>query len=51
LVNQARKGGQRTIKLYGSKSIQDLLQGLDKAEPLAVDDWPLIQKIISNQKK
>ena len=41
----------RTIKLYGSKSIQDLLQGLNKAVPLAVDNWELIQKIISNQKK
>ena len=51
LVNQARKGGQRSIKLYGSKSIQDLLQGLDKAVPLAVDNWELIQKIIGNQKK
>ena len=51
LVNQAPKGGQRTIKLYGSKSIQDILQGLDKAVPLAVDNWELIQKIIGNQKK
>ena len=48
LVNQAPKGGQRSVKLYGSKSIQDILKGLDKAVPLAVDDWELIEKIISN---
>ena len=48
LVNQAPKGGQRSVKLYGSKSIQDILKGLDKAVPLAVDDWQLIEKIISN---
>ena len=50
LVNQARKGGPRSVKLYGSKSIQDLIKGIDQADPLAVDDWQLIQKIISNQK-
>jgi len=48
LVNQAPKGCQRSVKLYGSNSIQDILKGLDKAEPLAVDDWQLIEKIISN---
>ena len=51
LVNQAPKSGQRTIKLYGSKSIQDLIKGIDQAVPLAVDNWELIQKIISNQKQ
>ena len=48
LVNQAPKGVPRSVKLYGSNSIQDILKGLDKAEPLAVDDWQLIEKIISN---
>ena len=37
-----------SIKLYGSKSIQDLIRGIDKAVPLAVNDWPLIQKILIN---
>ena len=48
LVNQAPKGVPRSVKLYGSNSIQDILKGLNKAEPLAVDDWQLIEKIISN---
>ena len=48
LVNQAPKGAPRSVKLYGSNSIQDILKGLDKAVPLAVDNWELIEKIISN---
>ena len=31
------------IKLYESKSIIDLIRGIDKAVPIAVDDWELIQ--------
>jgi len=37
-----------SIKLYESKSIQDLIKGIDKAVPLAVDNWQLIQKILIN---
>ena len=37
-----------SIKLYGSKSIQDLIRGIDQAVPLAVDNWQLIQKILIN---
>jgi len=37
-----------SIKLYGSKSIQDLIRGIDQAVPLAVDNWELIQKILIN---
>jgi hypothetical protein len=32
-----------SIKLYESKSIIDLIKGIDKAVPIAVDDWALIQ--------
>ena len=38
-----------SIKLYGSKSIQDLIRGIDQAVPLAVDNWQLIQKILINK--
>ena len=38
-----------SIKLYGSKSIQDLIRGIDQAVPLAVDNWKLIQKILINK--
>jgi len=38
-----------SIKLYGSKSIQDLIRGIDQAVPLAVDNWELIQKILINK--
>ena len=38
-----------SIKLYESKSIQDLIRGIDKAVPLAVDNWELIQKILINK--
>ena len=32
-----------SIKLYESKSIIDLIKGIDKAVPIAVNDWELIQ--------
>ena len=32
-----------SIKLYESKSIIDLIKGIDQAVPIAVDDWELIQ--------
>ena len=37
-----------TIKLYGSNQINNLIKGIDQAVPLAVNDWPLIQKILIN---
>ena len=48
LVNQARKGGQPSVILYGANSIDKLIIGIDKAVPLAVNDWQLIQKIIGD---
>ena len=50
LVNQAPKGVPRSIKLYGSNSVEGLLLDIREVKPLAVDDWKLIEKIISNQK-
>ena len=32
-----------SIKLYESKQINNLIKGIDKAVPKAVDDWELIQ--------
>ena len=37
-----------SIKLYGSNQINNLIKGIDKAVPLAVDNWELIQKILIN---
>ena len=51
LIHHTPPAVPSSIKLYGSKSIQDLIRGIDKAVPLAVDNWELIQKIIGNQKK
>ena len=50
LVQQALKGDPRSIKLYGSNSVEGLLLDIREVKPLAVDDWKLIEKIISNQK-
>ena len=50
LVSQAPKGSQRSIKLYGSNSVEGLLLDIREVKPLATDDWKLIEKIISNQK-
>jgi hypothetical protein len=38
------------IKLYESKSIEGLLLDHREVKPLAVNDWPLIQKILINQR-
>ena len=50
LVNQALKGLPRSIKLYGSNSVEGLLLDIREVKPLATNDWKLIEKIISNQK-
>ena len=50
IVEQALKGLPRSIKLYGSNSVEGLLLDIREVKPLAVDDWKLIEKIISNQK-
>ena len=50
LVEQVLKGLPRSIKLYGSNSVEGLLLDIREVKPLAVDDWKLIEKIISNQK-
>ena len=46
LVEQAPKGGQRSIKLYGSKSIEGLLLDPREVKPLAVNDFQLIENIL-----
>ena len=46
LVQQAPKGGPRPVKLYGSKSIAGLITDPRAVEPLAVDDFNEIQKIL-----
>ena len=48
LIHHTPPAVPSSIKLYGSKSIQDLIRGIDKAVPLAVDNWELIQKILIN---
>jgi len=47
LVNQAPQGKPRSVILYGSNAVDALKIGIDKAVPLAVNDWQLIEKIIS----
>jgi hypothetical protein len=46
LVEQAPKGGQRSIKLYGSKSIEGLILDPREVKPLAVNDWALIENLL-----
>ena len=46
LVEQARKGGLKDIKLYGSKSIEALIHDPRAVDPLAVNDFEKIQKIL-----
>jgi hypothetical protein len=46
--NDARKGGLKDIKLYGSKSIQALIHDPRAVNPLAVNDFEKIQKILIN---
>ena len=48
LVEQARDGGQRDIKLYGSLEINNLIHDPRTADPLAVNDFKKIQKILIN---
>ena len=48
LVEQARKGGLKDIKLYSSKSIQALIHDPRAVNPLAVNDFEKIQKILIN---
>ncbi len=46
VVEQARPGGLKDIKLYGSKSINDLIRDPRAVDPLAVNDFEKIQKIL-----
>jgi hypothetical protein len=48
LVEQAREGGQRDIKLYSSLEINNLIHDPRTADPLAVNDFKKIQKILIN---
>ena len=48
LVEQARDGGQRDIKLYGSSEINNLIHDPRTADPLAINDFKKIQKILIN---
>lgn len=50
LVEQAHRASRSTVKLFASSEINNLLIGIDKAAPLAVDDFKLITKILINQK-
>ena len=50
LVEQALSAPRSTVKLFASSEINNLLMGIDKAAPLAVDDFKLITKILINQK-
>ena len=43
LIQHAPPRVLSSIKLYESKSIQDLIKGIDQAVPIAVNDWELIQ--------
>jgi hypothetical protein len=44
----ARPVGLKDIKLYGSKSIQSLIHDPRAVNPLAVNDFEKIQKILIN---
>jgi hypothetical protein len=48
LVEQAADGGQRDIKLYSSLEINNLIHDPRTADPLAVNDFKLIEKILIN---
>jgi Holliday junction resolvase len=50
LVEQALRASRSTVKLFASSEINNLLAGIDKAAPLAVDDYKQIEKILINQK-
>jgi Holliday junction resolvase len=50
LVEQALRASRSTVKLFSSSEINNLIVGIDKAAPLAVDDYKQIEKILINQK-
>ena len=50
LVEQALRASRSSLKLFSSSEINNLLKGIDKAAPLAVDDYKLMTKILINQK-
>ena len=50
LVEQALRASRSTVKLFASSEINNLIVGIDKAAPLAVDDYKLMTKILINQK-
>jgi len=50
LVEQALRASRSSLKLFSSSEINNLLEGIDKAAPLAVDDYKLMTKILINQK-
>jgi Holliday junction resolvase len=50
LVEQALRASRSSLKLFSSSEINNLIVGIDKAAPLAVDDYKLITKILINQK-
>lgn len=50
LVEQALRASSSSLKLFSSSEINNLIIGIDKAAPLAVDDYKLITKILINQK-
>jgi Holliday junction resolvase len=50
LIEQAHRASRSSLKLFASSEINNLLTGIDKAAPLAVDDFKLITKILINQK-
>lgn len=50
LVEQALRASSSTVKLFSSSEINNLIVGIDKAAPLAADDFKQIEKILINQK-
>ena len=50
LVEQALRASRSTVKLFSSSEINNPLIGIDKAAPLADDDFKLNTKILINQK-
>ena len=50
LVEQALRASRSSLKLFSSSEINNLIVGIDKAAPLAVDDYKQIEKILINQK-
>jgi hypothetical protein len=46
ILVQTASGSRSTVKLYSSKSIEGLTLDPRATAPLAVDNWPQIQKIL-----